>query len=175
MIVNTKVSYSSNILNNNINSLLKKFPFLQKEVIGYSVLGKPIYSLKIGTGKKEIFISGAFHANEWIVSPVLMKFLEELCITFSTNSTIYGYSTSYLLNNVTYYICPMVNPDGVDLVTGAMNQISNPYSYAKIISADFPEIPFPSRMESKFKWCGSKLTISSWLDKCKRNKICSRF
>ena len=154
MIVNTKIPYSSNILNNNINSLLKKFPFLQMEVIGYSVLGKPIYCLIIGSGKKEIFISGSFHANEWIVSPVLMKFLEDLCIAFSTNSTIYGYNASYLLSDVTYYISPMVNPDGVDLVTGFMDPNSDPYTYAKIISDSFPNIPFPDRMESKFKWCG---------------------
>lgn len=45
MIVNTSIYYTSKTLNNNINSLSSKYSFLKKQVIGYSVLKKPIYSL----------------------------------------------------------------------------------------------------------------------------------
>ena len=45
---------------------------------------------------------------------------------------------------------PMVNPDGVDLVTGNIPKTSNSFVYTKNISKNFPDIPFPNRMESKY-------------------------
>ena len=43
----------------------------------------------------------------------------------------------------------MVNPDGVDLVTGNISKTSNAFLTAKNISNNFSDIPFPSRMEGK--------------------------
>ena len=41
----------------------------------------------------------------------------------------------------------MINPDGVDLVTSNISKNSNAFLAAKNISNNFPDIPFPSRME----------------------------
>ena len=89
MIVNTNVKYNSQILKKDINLLLVHYPFLKLITIGYSVLGKPIYCLKIGTGLRQVFYSGAIHANEWICSNMLMKFVEELCIANNKNSNLF--------------------------------------------------------------------------------------
>lgn len=43
-----------------------------------------------------------------------------------------------------------INPTGVDLVTGYLNPSSSAYIKAKNIASQFPDIPFPSRMESKY-------------------------
>ena len=43
-----------------------------------------------------------------------------------------------------------INPTGVDLVTGNLNPFSSSYLNAKNISNVFPNIPFPSRLESKY-------------------------
>ena len=112
-IVFTNVSYNSNLLRQNLNMLLRAYPFLNVQTVGNSVLGKPIYVLKLGRGTKKVFYSASIHANECITTPILMKFVEDYCISYVNRSNLYGYSIRNLFNSVSIYIMPMVNPDGV--------------------------------------------------------------
>ena len=73
-----------------------------------------------------------------------MKFLEDLCIAYNRNSSLYGYNVREVLSKTTLYIVPMVNPDGVNLVNNKLNTNSKEYIYAKYISKNYPNIPFPS-------------------------------
>ena len=61
---------------------------------------------------------------------------------------------------------PMVNPDGVDLVTGNINTNSEAFLQVKNIANNFPDISFTNRLESQYKWCGFKSAISCWLGNC---------
>lgn len=63
-IVSTNVPYHSNILRQNLNLLLRAYPFLNVQTVGNSVLGKPIYVIKLGRGPRKVFYSGSIHANE---------------------------------------------------------------------------------------------------------------
>lgn len=143
MNITTTIPYSFNIFEKDINALLTSYPFLTKEIMGYSVLNKPIYCIKFGNGPKQVFYSGAIHANEWIISPMLMKFIENFCVAYKNNSTIYNYSSKEIYNSTTFYIAPMLNPDGVDLVTSNIATDSASYKQAKTISNNYPSIPFP--------------------------------
>lgn len=87
------------------------------------------------------------HANEWITSTLLMKFIEDYCISYTLDSKLYNYSIKNLFKSTSIYIIPMVNPDGVDLVTGNISKNSNAFLAVKTICNNFPDIPFPSRME----------------------------
>ena len=82
------------------------------------------------------------HANEWLTCIILLEFLHEYCASIQNNSTIWGFSARNLFNNTSIYIMPIVNPDGVDLVTGALPSNSNAYKQAQQIAANFPNIPF---------------------------------
>ena len=55
------LSYSSSILNLNINSLKSRYPFLEIISSGKSVLGTDIPVIKIGNGSKEVFYSASIH------------------------------------------------------------------------------------------------------------------
>ena len=58
------MNYSYSILQSNIKSLKKLYPFLEVSSSGKSVLGNDIPVIKIGRGEKEVFYSAAIHANE---------------------------------------------------------------------------------------------------------------
>ena len=147
-IVPTNVNYNYSLMSRNLASLNRTYPFLNIQTVGTSVLGKTIYVVKLGKGTKKVFYSASIHANEWITSLLLMKFIENYCIAYNNNSKLYGYSVRELFNNVSIYIMPMVNPDGVDLVTGNISKTSSAFLTARNISNDFSDIPFPSRLES---------------------------
>ncbi|WP_010275028.1 M14 family metallopeptidase [Paenibacillus senegalensis] len=96
--------------------LRERYPFLETVVIGYSVMGKPITAVKIGGGPVKVHYNGAFHANEWITTPLIMKFLEDYAAAYAQGGTIRGRSAVDLYNQSSLWLVPMVNPDGVELV-----------------------------------------------------------
>ena len=135
------VPYCHEILEFNLQNIVKRFPFASLFSIGKSVLGKELYVLKIGDGEKEIFYNGAHHANEWITSLLLARFAEQVCAAYSSGSYLAGENIRKTVENSTLYILPCVNPDGVDLVTGAFPPASAVFKDAKTMSDgdDFPK------------------------------------
>lgn len=91
------------------------YPFISAESIGRSVMGKPILALRCGCGPKAIHMNASFHANEWITSALLMRFLSELSGCYASGNTLGGVDAARFCNEVTIWAVPMVNPDGVEL------------------------------------------------------------
>ena len=113
--------------------LLEEFPFVEREIIGKSVMKKPIYCIKIGDGEKKLFINGAHHGLEYLTSAFIMKFLKEFAEAVSENTEFFGYDAKEIAENVSLYAVPMVNPDGVDIAINGLD-ITNPY-HQKLISS----------------------------------------
>lgn len=98
--------------------------------------------LSLVMGLSKSFILVQFTGNEWITTPMLMKFIEDYAIAYINNTSLFGYNIQNLFNNVSLYIMPMVNPDGVNLVTNAIPTNSVAYNRAISISNNYPSIPF---------------------------------
>lgn len=142
-VVDTNVNYTYAILQNDIEGLVKRYPFIETGIAGKSVLGKDLYYIKLGTGPNQVFYNGAHHALEWITSPLLMKFIENYSKAYSDGTLIKGYNVRDIFSRSTIYIIPMVNPDGVDLVIDGL-KADNPY-YSRLIawnkgSTDFSKV-----------------------------------
>jgi len=135
------ISYTFPIMQMNINALKVRFPFLEISSIGKSVLGNDLTVIKFGNGEKEVMYNASHHANEWITSVVLMKYIEDICLSYVRGENIYGYSAEDIFGSCSIYFIPMVNPDGVNLVTGELTPMSGAYQYARNITD--PSLIFP--------------------------------
>ncbi len=99
--------------------------FTKLEVIGYTVEGRAIYALKVGTGKREIVMDAALHAREYLTTNVLMEMIDEYTHAYARNSFFEGYAVKQLLDKTSIWFIPMVNADGVTLVQQGVK--STPY------------------------------------------------
>ena len=142
-IVQTDVPTTSALNERTIRQLVLAYPFLRTEVLTTTAFQRPIFTLVIGNGPRKVIFSAAHHANEWITAPVLLKFAEEWAEAIKTAGEIYGRDARALADAVTVYMVPMVNPDGVDLVTGAIQPGDIQYDLAQRLARDYPTIPFP--------------------------------
>ena len=134
---------TSELYQQTIEQLQKEYLFLETEVLTTTAFGRPVYAIEIGDGDREVMFTAAHHANEWITTTVLLKFLEELAEAFRNGGKIYGVPATTILKYTTIHLVPMVDPDGVDLVTGAIRPQTPEYNIARQIAGDFPDIPFP--------------------------------
>lgn len=126
-IVNPYQTYTYEIMANDIALLEKNYPYLIKtEVIGTSVDGRNIYAVKVGNGQKEIFINGSHHAREHMTTNLIMEMMEQYAKSYADGTDYSGYNTTNLLNDVSIWFVPMVNPDGVSLVQKGHISANNP-------------------------------------------------
>ena len=119
-IVQTDVPMTSQRNQQTINNLIAAYPFLRSETLTQTAYGRPILTLSVGNGPRKVLFTASHHANEWITTPVILKFVEDLAAAMESDSAIAGVNARELAQKVTIYTVPMVNPDGVDLVTGAI-------------------------------------------------------
>ena len=142
-IVPTDIPMTSAINQQIIDRLAATYPACRTEIIATTVFQRPIPTLVIGTGSRKVIFTASHHANEWITTPILLKFAEELAQAIQNGDRIYNRDARTLVEQVTIYMVPMVDPDGVDLVTGAVQPGSAQYELAERLSANYPAIPFP--------------------------------
>ena len=142
-IVNTEVPITAASCERMIREIVAAYPFCRTETITSTAFQRPISTLVIGTGPRKVLFTAAHHANEWITALLLLKYAEDLAEAIRTDGILFGQKARDLAENVTIYMIPMVNPDGVDLVVGAIEPGNIQYDLAQRLAQDYPAIPFP--------------------------------
>ncbi|MGG3924014.1 M14 family zinc carboxypeptidase, partial [Geobacillus thermodenitrificans] len=108
--------YDFAALAEDIEAIIRCYPFVRRRTIGHSVLGLPLVELQIGRGPVRIHMNGSFHANEWITTAVLMALIDDYLRALVDDAVLAGHRVLEYYHKVTLSIVPMVNPDGVNLV-----------------------------------------------------------
>ena len=142
-IVKTDVPMTYELSEKTILELVARYPFCRSEVLTRTAFGRNLRTLVIGRGPRKVIYSAAHHANEWITTPVLLKFVEEFAAAIESGAEIFGIDAKELEQRATIYTVPMVDPDGVDLVTGAIEPGTIQYETARRLADNYPAIPFP--------------------------------
>ena len=143
-IVNTEVPITSERNQRYLQQIAETYPFVQLKQVGTTDFQRPIWMLTIGTGKRHVLFTAAHHANEWITALVLLKYAEDLAQAIQNDEILFGQRAKELADAVTIHIIPLENPDGVDLVTGAIRPEAPQYLIARELAQAYPAIPFPN-------------------------------
>lgn len=142
-VVPTDIHYSYYLTQLLLDGLAARYPFAIKENIGSSVMGKQLTALTFGNGDKSLFVNAGIHANEYLNIPIVLRFTEEYMKAIANGLSLYENDTTEIYNNTRLTVLPLINPDGLDLVTNALNS-GEYYDKAEKIASYRPEIPFPN-------------------------------
>lgn len=134
-IMQIKEGYNHNKMVEDLSRLKAIYPEMEIVNIGKSVLGKSIPAIRIGVGSRQIHYNGAFHANEWITTLLIMSFAENYLKSNRENAEMSGYYMPDLYRDTSLWLVPMVNPDGVELVQNGISADKNPY-YRDVLQAN---------------------------------------
>ncbi len=173
-LIPTDISYSFYLVSLLIKGIMARYPFIKSESLGKSVMGKDITSLCAGNGKKELFINAGFHANEWLNIPVVLKFFEEYLKAVSRRRLLWGEDAVGIYENTRLHLVPLVNPDGLDLVTGALKN-GTYFENAQKISSQYPAVPFPDGWKANINGVDLNLQYPAEWEKARMIKFAAGF
>ena len=152
-----------------VRGLTARYPFLRGGSIGKSVMGRPLHSLTLGTGDNRVLYNAAHHANEWITTPLLLRFAEELAAAYADRGSVFGMSAEGILAHTTLCLIPSVDPDGTDLVTGELSG-GVYFENAKRIAARYPRYPFPGGWKANIRGVDLNLQYPAGWEQARENK-----
>ncbi len=132
-VVNPYQEYGYENMLSDVEKLKNMYPDLIKtSSIGKSVEGRDLLLLKFGRGDKKIFVCAAHHAREYITTTYIMYAIDRYSYAYR-NGNIWGnYNPKEILDNITFCIVPMVNPDGINLVQNGIGATKNPDEVAAL-------------------------------------------
>ncbi len=115
-IVNPGQVYSYSTMERDIKSLAVKYPgLITYKSLGKTIYGRELWAVQLGRGEASLFLNGSHHAREWMTTSLLMKMADSYAQAYVQDQKLGNYKVRDLLNNVSIWIVPMVNPDGVTL------------------------------------------------------------
>ncbi len=87
-----------------------KNPIFQERVIGQSFQGRDIFQIKVGKGKTNILLWSQMHGNEPTATQALFDIFN-----FLASDKGFSKEKELILNKLSLYFIPMLNPDGTEV------------------------------------------------------------
>ena len=169
-VVPTDIDYFAELADFCVEGLAARYPFFRAGTIGRSVLGRPIRTLLLGQGVNRVLYNAEHHANEWITTPLLLRFAEELGRAAAEGGTLLGTAAGEILDYASILLVPAVNPDGMDLCTGELGE-GRAYEEARRIAAAYPRVPFPGGWKANIRGVDLNLQYPADWEQARRNKF----
>ena len=163
------IRFTSTALDFCVRGLAARYPFLEAETVGQSVLGRPLSLLRFGRGENRVFFNGAHHGNEWITAPLLLRFLERLCASYAAGKAIGGSPAAELWTRSTLCMLPLVNPDGADLATGELGP--GDAAYGKALAMNGSQAGFPDNWKANIRGVDLNLQYPAGWEEARRIKF----
>lgn len=107
--------YDYELLKATTDKLCAEFSFLKRKIAGISCFGREIPYFKLGRGKEYILWAAAFHGSERITIDVLLKFMQDVCVSVREKRPLCGVNLKNVLEHRGMIFVPSVNPDGVEI------------------------------------------------------------
>lgn len=168
------VPLSSSLASFLSHGLQARYPFLRAEEYGESEAGRPLEVLSVGEGEKKVHFGAGIHANEWIASLILYRFLEEYGRAILEDEKIAGTPARALFRETKLTVTPLENPDGCDLVNGAF-PAGELYMKARGIAARYPAIAFPAGWKANIRGVDLNLQFPAGWEEARRIKYAEGF
>lgn len=114
--ISLTATYTYAALCTDLLRLQQQFPFVEVINIGRSVEGRNLFAIGLGIGEKQVHYTAGLHANEWITTPVLVKFCFDYARSVAANQLFAGGDVAGIFRECTMWLTPATNPDGAELV-----------------------------------------------------------
>lgn len=131
-VVDTETIYSTMPFSQGVNQAMtalheKYVEETRLETIGFSVDGTPIFALKIGQGQDRALILGGMHGRESMTTLLLLDQMEQLLLAYQSEDPFQygGYQTQKVLDDVSLWFVPLLNPDGAEIAMYGGKTIQN--------------------------------------------------
>ncbi len=135
LVVDPYHAYSYEEMLEDAQELQSKYPeLIALDTIGQSVEGRDLLLITFGKGARNIFLNGSIHACEYISTTYLMFMIDQYANAYRNGGTYDGHDIKTLLDDVTFCIVPMVNPDGVNLVQNGIEAAEDPEEISDIFT-----------------------------------------
>lgn len=169
-VVPTDIAYSSALVGFCVRGLAARYPFIRTGEAGKSHMGRPLWTMTMGEGQNRVMYNAAHHANEWITTPILLRFAEQLAAAYAGGGSVFGTPAAEILSYSTLCLVPAVNPDGIDLVTGDI-VAGEYYEQARAIAADYPQFSFPDGWKANIQGIDLNLQYPAQWEQARENKF----
>ena len=153
-----------------LERLKRRYPFVYTRELTKTAGGRSICAVQLGLGDTKVLLTGGHHANEYITSMLCWELIEGYMEAVERGGSFGGKNAAALFENAMLYVVPMVNPDGIDLVTGAITPDEPEYRAARAIAADYPELPVPSGWKANLRGVDLNLNYPAGWERARQIK-----